>query len=92
METKGNLRAFNAEVRRIFQKAMDEASDAGQARNLSVEEICVSIAVATIHCTAMAIVGGRLPVEHFTGLLPKDVDETRARLATGRLSHLRRTQ
>lgn len=77
-----NYRAFNREIARTFQRAMDEARDDGQQRGLSVTEICVALVTATTHCAALAIVGADLPLNEFTGLLETDVADTRARHAT----------
>jgi hypothetical protein len=84
--SSGNYRAFNTEVTKAFQRAMTEALESGQRRNLSSAEICVAIAVAVIHCQALAIISGDLPVSEFDGLLEEDVAGTRARLAASRAS------
>lgn len=77
----GNYRAYNRELAKIFQTAMDMAKESGHARKLSAAEICVAIAVTANHCMALAVIGGDLPVAEFDGLLAEDVAHTLARHA-----------
>jgi hypothetical protein len=84
-----NYRAFNAEVAKLFQRAMTEARDNGQERGLSRTEICVAIAVAAVHCQALALMAGELALSDFDGLLEKDLTDTRARHAAHQASKTR---
>jgi ABC-type antimicrobial peptide transport system permease subunit len=55
----------------------------------SLTEICVAIAVAAVHCQALAVIGADLPISEFDGLLEKDVIDTRARVAAHKAAKAR---
>ena len=70
------------ECRTAFSKLMNEMLESGQAADLPPVAICVGIIVAAIHCQALAMVGGKLSVEDFDGLVEEDmgrIQQERAR-------------
>lgn len=64
-----HVKAYLDELRAAFRIPMNLALELGAERGLSREEKAVAIAMTTIRCTALAIIGGGLAASDFEGLL-----------------------